>query len=477
MANFNPGVIAAAMVGLSATVALAAEGETRSEAPSLPSVVEDVAGDADRMRLLEERIAELSDRIRRSEEERRRNEPPLTINGYADLGFFATTGNRGAGWIRDEGNDVYPEHGADWMSYPNGKPFGWTFLGDLLATTINTRGDVADLGDAPGAAGVRRFDSVNSDGAPGFIANEVNLRIGYALTDRALLRTSVNFIPRAGSDFRLGDYMEVDVAELEYVATRDGNSSLFVGKMMPVFGIEYKERKSDQRFGITPSLIQRYTAGSQLGVKWRSKLLNDFLIVAVSATNNSSGTEQFHFSAEIDRNRVRNAREFFASKTLNGRLAVSIPVAITRLELGFSGQWGAQDWATDTDGKMWFVGPDFQFVASNFAVKAQGIVGRAPGLPEDMAWRLRLRPSGYLEVNWLATGFLGFIARVENRDATVELGAERIYITKQARVTGGVRVIFNPHIVLKAEYLKNIEYGRIPAINNDVFTSALVLSY
>ena len=50
--------------------------------------------------------------------------------------------------------------------------FGWVFLGDILAPAVNSRGEVADLGDAPG---VDRFDSINSRGAPGFIVNEVNL--------------------------------------------------------------------------------------------------------------------------------------------------------------------------------------------------------------------------------------------------------------------------------------------------------------
>ena len=68
----------------------------------------------------------------------------------------------------------------------------------------------------------------------------------------AIVRTSVNFMPRSGHDFSIGDFVEVDVAELEYVLTRDGNTSIFVGKSLPTFGIEYKERKSDQRFGITP---------------------------------------------------------------------------------------------------------------------------------------------------------------------------------------------------------------------------------
>ena len=136
---------------------------------------------------------------------------------------------------------------------------------------------MADLGDAPDAP---RFDSVNSDGAAGFILNEINLRPRFQLSDRAILRASINFVPRTGSDFALGDFVDADLGELEYLLTADGKTSLFVGKTMPVFGIEYKERKSDQRFGITPSLIARYTVGSQLGIKMRSKLLDDWLILA-----------------------------------------------------------------------------------------------------------------------------------------------------------------------------------------------------
>ena len=37
-------------------------------------------------------------------------------------------------------------------------------------------------------------------------------------------------------------------------------------------GIEYRERKASQRFGITPTLIARYTTGTPLGLKVRSKL-------------------------------------------------------------------------------------------------------------------------------------------------------------------------------------------------------------
>ena len=81
-------------------------------------------------------------------------------------------------------------------------------------------------------------------------------------------------------------------------------------------------------------MISRYTVGSQLGLKIRSKLLDDWLVLAGSVTNGSSTIEMFHFYNETDRNNF---------KTLNGRAAVSVPVgrlyrSDDRLEIGLSGE-------------------------------------------------------------------------------------------------------------------------------------------
>jgi hypothetical protein len=455
-----------AALPLAAVPALAQQ-EERPHAPSLPEENADQAAPpTDRYQLLEDRISELNDRLRESEEARLKAAPGLVWNGYVDFGFFVPYGNGGVGWIRDAGNVQFPQYAG----------YSWTFLGDILATAVNTRGEVADLGDAPGLT-TPRFDSVNSDGAPGFIVNEVNLRPKFALTDRAILRSSINFTPRTGSDFALGDYVDVDLAEVEYVLTRDGKTSIFAGKMMPVFGIEYKDRKSDQRFGVTPSLVARYTTGSQLGLKIRSKLLNDWLIVAAAVTNNSSVIEAFHFASEIDKN---------WGKTLNGRLAVSIPIGDfvsflrgDRLELGLSGEWGPQDRATNNDGKIWFAGADLQYLSTNFALKAQVLEGKAPGMPDavDGVWGLDLKPSGYVEANWQALARFGFLLRAGLRDALVTLGTERIYVTKEMRFTGGVRVVLTPTVVLKAEYLYNREFGGIQQFKDDIFTSSLVLAF
>jgi len=450
-----------ALAMLAAAPALAQE--ERSTAPSLPdSGGDEPAPPPDRIQTLEDRMAELNDRLRESEEMREKAVSPLSWNGYVDFGFFVPLGNRGVGWIRDDGP-------IEMRQFPQYAGYSWVFLGDILATAVNSRGEVADLGDAPDAV---RFDSVNSDGAASFILNEINLRPRFQLSDRAILRASVNFIPRSGSDFAIGDFIEADVGELEYLLTANGKTSLFVGKSMPLFGIEYKDRKSDQRFGITPSLISRYTTGSQLGIKVRSKLFNDWLILAASVTNNSSTIEMFHFYSEIDKNN---------SKFLNGRAAVSIPVGRVfrnedRLELGFSGEWGGQDRANDNAGKMWLAGGDLQYLGVNLQIKGQLMEGRSPGHPDplDGVWGLHLNLSGYLEIDWQLLAQFGIYARYENRNAIVTLGDERIYITKEQRLTAGFRVVVNPHMVVKAEYLHNEEYG-MAEIDNDIATSSLVL--
>ncbi len=469
------------LVPLLVDTAAQAQAGPRRSAPSLPvPSVEPAPADSppeqapvaverpssaldERVRLLETQLAQLQEEQRKANEAQPVVQSPLRFNGYLDFGFFVPVGNNGVGWVRDTDNRQFPRY----------RDFAWTFIGDILGSPVNTRGEAADLGEGPG---IDRFDSVDSDGAPGFLVNEVNLRLEYALSENAIARTSVNVMPRsAKQDFALGDFIELDIAELEYVLPGDGKTSIFAGKMLPVFGIEYKDRKSHQRFGITPSLIARYTTGTQLGLKARSRLFNDWVVLAASFTNNSSTIEQFDFYREVDRN---------AAKTINGRAAISAPVdglfkrlVGDRLELGFSGEWGAQDKDRRGDREMWFLGGDLQYLGTNFWLKGQVMWGESPGSAEERVWALKLRHSGYLEADWQMLGWLGLMARGELRNARVTLGTERAYITKQMRFTGGLRATFNPHIVAKAEYLYNREFGGIAQFRNDMFTTSLVLIY
>ncbi|MES1206839.1 MAG: hypothetical protein ABUS79_12955 [Pseudomonadota bacterium] len=397
--------------------------------------------------------------------------PIVTVGGYVDFGFFVPEGT-GVGVVQDLGpNRSFPQFANQ---------YSWVFLGDLLAPAVNSRGEPASLGNFPG---VNRFDSVDSTGAPSFIVNEVNLRLDAAVARNALATASVDFMPRSGREFSLGDFMEVDLAQLEWMPTPSGRTSIFVGKFESVVGIEYRDRKSTERFGVTPSLIARYTTGTPLGIKVRSKLGDEErVVVAAAITNGSSTTEQFHFYDEIDSN---------AGKTVSGRVSVRpLPAGVTDLEVGLSGEWGPQDHALDSTHYLWFVGVDLLAHVGALDVKAQFLKGGAPGQigapadPNHQPYGLKLHYGGYLELDWMATPLFGFLARGEVRDADVWLGdaasltgGDRLYITRQWRLTAGVRVVVNQHIAAKAEYLHNGEYGGIPQIPDDVFTTSLVLSY
>jgi hypothetical protein len=403
--------------------------------------------------------AALEQRLAQTEALVRNNQPTVQLGGYVDIGGFVPQGD-GAGYVEDFGHVHFPQF--DPLLNPAGG-FGWLFLGDILAPAVNTRGEVADLGPAPG---VVRYDSINSRGAPGLVVNEVNLTLRSALTPTALVSASINFAPRTGSDFSLGDAFDVDIAQVEWLPTQSQRTSLFVGKTDSVIGIEYRERKADRRFGITPSLIARYTTGTAVGAKLRTKLgRGDWLVIALAVTNGSNTIEAFHFYDEVDSN---------AGKTGSGRLAVRLP---RNIEVGFSGSYGPQDRTTDTAHAMWFFGPDLLAQWGPVDVKAQWLKGSAAGQASQGAYGLDLNSGGYLEVDVMWTPSFGMLGRGEYRDAFVWLSNQRAYLTKSWRATVGLRCVLTARAVLKAEYLRNGEYGGIPTVANDVFTSSLVMGF
>jgi hypothetical protein len=398
---------------------------------------------------------ELDQRLRRTEDLVLNRQPTVTWSGYVDFGFFVPTGN-GAGYVQDFGHQAFPGR------YDN---FSWVFLGDILAPAVNSRGEVADLGEAPG---VDRFDSINSRGKPGFILNEANFVLRSALTQSAVITTSFNLVPRTGDNFRLGDFFDLDIAQLEWMPTASQRTSIFVGKTDSVIGIEYRDRKANKRFGITPSLIARYTTGTALGLKVRTKFgADDTVVLAAAVTNGSNTIEQFHFYDEIDSN---------AGKTASGRLSFRTPTKVS-VELGVSGSWGSQDRATTSIGKMWFVGPDLIVNAGFLQLKGQWLKGKAPGDAAEDVYGLNLRGGGYLEADCTFGPSFGAYGRAEYRNANVWLGNERLYRTRSWRGTIGARWVFTERAVVKAEYLRNGEYGGGPQVRNDIFTSSLVLSY
>lgn len=398
----------------------------------------------------------LEEQIRQNEQLAASSQSHLTWEGYIDFGFYVPQGN-GAGYVQDYGHAIFNR-----TPYTN---YSWVFLGDILAPAVNSRGEVADLGNAPG---VSRFDSIHSRGSAGFVANEINWRLHATPASNAIITTSVNFTPRTGSNFSLGDSFDIDIAQLEWLPTKSRRTSIFVGKIESVLGIEYRDRKSDRRFGVTPSLIARYTTGTALGLKVRSKFgEDDWLTVAAALTNGSNTTEQFFFYDETDSN---------SGKTGSARVSIRPPLPV-RLELGMSGSYGPQDRTTSNAQAMWFFGPDLLATIGPLDIKIQWLKGKAAGDPTQNVYQLDLKGGGYVEIDTMLTASWGLIGRIEYRDAFIALDTSRAYVTKSWRATGGARLVLNTWATLKAEYLHNGEYGQIPGIRNDVFTSSLVLAY
>jgi hypothetical protein len=422
----------------------------------------------------DEHYEELKEEVRQLRDVVAGRKPAYTLSAYADVGFFVPQGD-GSGFIQDLGppeSRYFPEYAGR---------YGWVFLGDILAPAVNSRGEPADLAEPPG---VDRQDLIDSNGAPSFIVNELNLTLNGALAQTVLGTASINFLPRTGRDFRLGDAFDVDIAALEWLVGDRGRTSIFVGKFDSVVGIEYLSRKANRRFGITPSLIARYTTGTPVGIKVRSRLGDgEWLILAAALTNGSSVIEPFHFYDETDSN---------AGKTASGRIAIAPPFPSLpfRLEIGASGMYGAQDRALDSRHPIWFAGADLQLLTPRFQLKAEWLRGSADGEvgpPVNLAHRvygLRLNNGGYAQFTGILSRLIGVLFRAEMRDAFVWLGdptlpegAERLYVTKSWRVTVGMRAVISERIVAKIEYLHNGEYGGVPPIPNDVFTSSVVMSY
>jgi hypothetical protein len=75
------------------------------------------------------------------------------------------------------------------------------------------------------------------------------------------------------------------------------------------------------------------------------------------------------------------------------------------------------------------------------------------------------------------TPTFGALGRAEFRDAFVFLADERAYLTKSWRATVGGRAALTENVIVKAEYLFNGEYGGIPDIRNNIFTSSVLVTY
>jgi hypothetical protein len=380
----------------------------------------------------------------------------VRLAGYLDVGFFDAMGD-GVSYARDDAKTLYPE-AKDLAP--------WVFWGDPWANPINSQGDSADLG--LDRTNIARWDPIASGGAPSFIVNMVNQSVLVTYKKNVLLETSLNFEPRDGNDLDSegapGDYVDVDLAYAEWIPFQKANLHLFAGKTDPTFGIEYRGRKASDRFGVTPSLISRYTSQPQTGLKVRGGLFKDLIVYNFGFSNGQSSTERFsHFYNEIDDN---------FGKTGSGRLSVIFPLPVF-LEVGASGMMGAQDDQVDDTVMHKQAGADIKLRAGDLTVEGELLLfSKAEGSEEAP----RLDAKGwYAQARYLLVPGIGVYGRVDRRVAELE-AQPNLYYSDTLRFTGGLRLDITFNALVKAEYLHIREVDQ-PELNNDVFTSSLVLRY
>ncbi|MBL8915608.1 MAG: hypothetical protein JNM17_33225 [Archangium sp.] len=382
--------------------------------------------------------------------------------GYLDLGFF---------WVQGNGSGVR----RDLEHFGSGNRYGdilgsWVLIGDPLSTTINARGDAADLSDSRAV----RFDALHSQGRPSFIINTANLSFRASLDNTWFVSILVDLLPRErifNGGGSVGDFIDVKMASLRWEGRFDwGFLTINAGKFDSLLGIEYRTQEAPQRLTVTPSLLCRYTCGRPLGLKARAEFFGKHLEIAAALTNGSSELETFPFSNETDFN-------FF--KTVSGRVAVRLPV-LDGLELIASGAVGAQDRQRDDGVMQWHLGAAARLDWGRLQVMAEYVIGRANGkdagaVPCGTAPCIKYKGAYGLVGVRLASYFLPY-ARVDWRQADLRSGFDYAYMSDVLRATIGLRYEPSSRVAVKAEYTFNAEFTRLQ-IPNDILTTSFVVSY
>ena len=504
-------------------------GKTAVRAPTLGDVNLQA-----RLEQLEQQNSDLTNRL--SDLDRRLTmvtNPPTSVRltGYVDFGFFAFFRGNGSGITNylpnpasepliagngnaDERNRLFREdarvqrfpeffspcgfngQSGAVMPCPNA-PLGgqnqarWHFLGDPLATAINSAGHPADnhSQNMPGQSSLAvPYDYIQSGGRPTFIINEVNVTPIAKLGEGFQALASINFYPRTASvsvgdktdagsvqpagPTRVGDYIWVDMAYLQYDTSFRGGRhllSVFAGRFDPNIGIEYRVRKSPDRFGVTPSLICRYSCGTPLGLKVRGQLFDEFLSFAFAIQNSASYQEQlFRFAENTDKKYM---------KTLSGRVSVHCNeknfCQKVNAELGVSGEFGGEvDGFYDVGRsefdpfiKQWTVDVDLHVEYRGLEIRAEYLKSIADGYYGSLTKPAlpRIVVQGfYFETSYRVLNWLGILARWDVRDAVhIDYAVPYAYSSLLWRITAGVRFDINNNIALKAEFLHLQPFGRM----------------
>ena len=207
------------------------------------------------------RINELQQRLDQMQELVANRQPRVIVGGYVDLGFFATQGN-GSGIVRDQGNVAFPQYAGK---------YGWVFLGDILAPAVNSRGEVADLGDATGAVAALRHHPLGRRAWLHRQRDQPEADLGAGDDARSPPPASTSRPARARTSAWATSSTSTSRSSSGCRPARSRRRSSSASSTRS-WGSSTASARSNQRFGITPSLISRYTTGTALGVKVRSQV-------------------------------------------------------------------------------------------------------------------------------------------------------------------------------------------------------------
>jgi hypothetical protein len=271
-------------------------------------------------------------------------------------------------------------------------------------------------------------------------------------------------------------------AFVRFIPFESQEFAVTVGKFDPVFGIEYLDNEANLRTGVTPSLIARYTTGQSLGLKafFRHQLPALWSALSLNVAMTDGGTLVETLSPP---DVSQTGRPIFS-----GRLGLEVNLPRVELKLGASGMTGPRNDQHDPSVRQRALGGDARLVwhglslSGEFVWISQGEGGAdkvnglgaqtvvsafyARGAYATLAYAFPVSASGPLR---RVTPYL----RLERRHARFE--GFRPYTVQ--RITAGARLELLDELALKAEYLWNGEVTGAPPVDNDVFTTSLVLNF
>lgn len=390
--------------------------------------------------------------------------PTFLVTGFIDMGVFAAQ-NKGVGYAKDVTN-AFPQY-ADKTA---------VFLGDPSTTYVNTRHEVADLGEGSNFPGT--FDMIQSRGNPTAIINSATIDFIAELSDKVRMQVTTEFLPRqatVNNNTGLGSFVNLDMAFIDFKPFSQYDITLTAGKFIGITGIEYRWRRAPDRWTVTPTLVGRYMDQNPIGAKIRGKHFDKRFIWNVGVTNGNSFTQDTRLNEQLESN---------SGKTIAGRVSYDFAFGpISLLELGYSGSWGPQDTQPSNNLKQWDHGPDIQIAWKALQIRGQWfkINTDGGGIADAKNY---IAEAWYLEGMYSFPGLFDLVnsfniyTRYSRRQAT-EIDPKYVFIVDVAQITPGVRVDITEYMTFKAEYSVNMEVGVLKnyAFNNNLFTSSLVVKF